>query len=89
MGHDIYARFGNQYAMPIVGNFDPPSARHHGPTIGQVAMAQAKGWMSWNVVDADGVAGTTLAIDRGAGVERCRAVHRDIRRKLLRFHWER
>ncbi len=24
LGHDIFAKFGNTYAMPIVGNFDPP-----------------------------------------------------------------
>jgi hypothetical protein len=24
LGHDIFAKFGNNYAMPIVGNFDPP-----------------------------------------------------------------
>ena len=64
VGHDIYARFGNQYAMPIVGNFDPPiGATTDGPTIGQVAVALARGRMSWNVVDPDGVASSTLAID--------------------------
>ncbi len=62
LGQDIYARFGNEYAMPVVGNFDPPMGVN-GPTIGQVVIAQAKGKMSWNVADPDGVAGTTLAID--------------------------
>ncbi len=26
LGHDLFAKFGNNYAMPIVGNFDPPSS---------------------------------------------------------------
>ena len=64
LGHDIYARFGNEYAMPVVGNFDPPlTTATNGPTIGQVAVVQAKGRMSWNVADPDGVASSKLAID--------------------------
>ncbi len=38
----------------------PPSSD---PVIGQVAVSQAKGRISWNVLDPDGVASTTLAID--------------------------
>ena len=34
-----------------------------GPTIGQVAVSQAKGYMSWNAVDSDGVASVGLKID--------------------------
>ena len=25
-GHDLFAQFGDEYAAPIVGNFDPPVA---------------------------------------------------------------
>jgi hypothetical protein len=25
-GHDIYAQFGDEFAIPVVGNFDPPAA---------------------------------------------------------------
>jgi len=24
LGHDLFARFGNEFAVPVVGNFDPP-----------------------------------------------------------------
>jgi hypothetical protein len=34
-----------------------------GPTIGQVAVSQTRGRISWNAVDSAGVAGSTLAID--------------------------
>ncbi len=34
-----------------------------GPTIRQVAVSQAKGRISWNAVDPDGVASSTLKID--------------------------
>ena len=30
LGHDLFARFGNEFAMPIVGNFDPPVGRPKG-----------------------------------------------------------
>ena len=32
LGNDIFAQFGNTYAMPVVGNFDPPSAAAATPT---------------------------------------------------------
>jgi subtilase family serine protease len=38
----------------------PPSS---GPTIGQATVSQAKGRISWNVVDPDGVASSTIVID--------------------------
>ena len=64
LGNDLFAQMGNTYAMPIVGNFDPPiGAANDGPTIGQVVIVQTIGKMSWNAVDPDGVASSTLAID--------------------------
>ena len=50
-------------------------------------VSQAKGGISWNVLDADGVAGSTIAIDEKGGVERLRPVHRIVRRELLRRAW--
>jgi hypothetical protein len=34
-----------------------------GPTIGKVAVAAAKGYLTWNAADSDGVASTSLIID--------------------------
>jgi hypothetical protein len=39
---------------------DPPDSA---PTIGQVVVSQTKGKISWNVVDPDGVASSTLQLD--------------------------
>ncbi|MCR4410891.1 MAG: DUF4394 domain-containing protein, partial [Thermoguttaceae bacterium] len=33
LGKDLVARFGNDYAMPIVGNFDPPVAGQGAPVL--------------------------------------------------------
>ena len=63
----------------------PPGRRRlQGPTISQVAIAQVRGRMSWNVSDPDGVAGSTLAIDGAAVSGITGPFSRDIRRELLR-----
>jgi hypothetical protein len=63
LGHDIFARMGNEYALPIVGNFDPPIGPQPGPTISLVAVSLAKHKITWNAADSDGVASATLAVD--------------------------
>ena len=48
------------------GTFTLRAHRRHnrpGPTIGSVAVSQANGKISWNAVDSDGVASSTLKID--------------------------
>ncbi len=76
LGHDVFARLGNQYAMPIVGNFDPPvGSTNDGPTISQVVVSQTKGKMSWNAADPDGVASYVAGHRRERRVERRRPVH--------------
>ena len=63
LGNDIYAKFGNTYAMPVVGNFDPPSSVQSnapatpafavvGPTSGTYQAGQTVGiqWTAANVV---------------------------------------
>ena len=45
-GQDLLARFGDQFALPVVGNFDPPVA----PSVGDPVEAE-----SWNAIyDLDG-----------------------------------
>ena len=68
VGHDIFARFGNQFAMPIVGNFDPPATpanANSGPTISGVvtAVSGANPVITWTVDDSDGIASTTFTVD--------------------------
>ncbi len=36
VGQDLFARFGNEFALPIVGNFDPPAADGAGSGSGPV-----------------------------------------------------
>ena len=39
------------------------AAANSGPTVGQVVVSQAKGRITWNAVDTDGVRSSTLQID--------------------------
>ena len=48
------------------GTFTVVAPTNSGPTIRQVAVSQAKGRISWNAVDPDGVASPTLKIDGNA-----------------------
>ena len=54
-------RLGNK--LTINGSFTLLAASGSGPTIGLVVVSQAKGRMSWNAVDPEGVTGCTLALD--------------------------
>ena len=68
LGHDIFARFGNHYAMPIVGNFDPPAtpaAANSGPAIMGVvtSVSGANPVVTWTLDDKDGIASTTFTVD--------------------------
>ena len=52
-GHDMYAQFGDDYSMPVVGNFDPPV----GPTGERVSPAQSSPGVNNGLredVDGDG-----------------------------------
>jgi hypothetical protein len=53
------------------GSFDVVAAANNGPTIGSVVVSTAKKVISWNAVDAVGVAGCGLTID-GANVSQIR-----------------
>ncbi len=45
------------------GTFSVAAAANSGPTIGQVVVSQAKGRITWNAADTDGVKSCTLKID--------------------------
>ena len=45
------------------GTFTVVAPPNSDPTIGLVAVSQSKGKISWNVLDPDGVAGSTITID--------------------------
>jgi Tol biopolymer transport system component len=45
------------------GTFTVVGATNAGPTIGNIVVATEKGVITWNVFDADGVAGCSLAVD--------------------------
>ncbi|MCG2682221.1 MAG: S1 family peptidase, partial [Planctomycetales bacterium] len=48
----------------FIGTFNVvASATGTGPTISRVAVSQAKGFMSWNTLDPDGVASASIVID--------------------------
>lgn len=40
LGQDLYANFGDEFALPIVGNFDPPVTASTASNLGVVYMAQ-------------------------------------------------
>ena len=80
LGQDLYLRFGNQYALPVVGNFDPPVVPNSvsGPTIlgtnGDDVLEIYAGntAANWtvklnNVVQSIDPAVTELLVDLGAG----------------------
>ena len=54
-----------------------------GPTIGSVAVSQAKGKISWNAVDSDGVASASITDRWLCGIGRRRPVRGCVRRELL------
>ncbi|MGB9689974.1 Ig-like domain-containing protein, partial [Thermogutta sp.] len=83
LGQDLYLRFGNKYALPVVGNFDPPVVPNSvsGPTIlgtdgDDVLEIQAGDTAAnWtiklnNVVQAIDSAVTELVVDLGGGNDR-------------------
>jgi hypothetical protein len=37
LGNDLFAQFGDNFALPIVGNFDPPVAKSTAPTVTALA----------------------------------------------------
>ena len=70
LGNDLFARMGNQYAMPLVGNFDPPVnpttvPQNIGPAIYSVVTAVSGDdpVITWTLEDFDGIASTTLSVD--------------------------
>jgi hypothetical protein len=66
LGHDLFARYGNEFAKPIVGNFDPPIAGvSTGPAITAVSLAVsgAKPVVTWTVSATPGIASTVLIVD--------------------------
>jgi subtilisin-like proprotein convertase family protein len=40
-GNDIYAQFGNSFALPVVGNFDPPAAPGAAPVANRTTSSNA------------------------------------------------
>ena len=73
-------KLGNQFSSNGVFYHRQPAAR----TISQMAVSETKDRISWNAFDADGVAGSTVAIDRENGIEHQRPLRRVVRRELLR-----
>ena len=74
LGNDLFAKFGNNYAMPIVGNFDPPANAiaisqptppSSGPTISGIVVATSANppVITWSATDTAGVTETTLQVD--------------------------
>jgi hypothetical protein len=61
--YTITATDSNGVSSSNTGIFNVVTAANTGPTISQVTVSQAKGKISWNAVDSDGVAGSTLQID--------------------------
>jgi hypothetical protein len=44
LGHDLYAQFGSQFALPLVGNFDPPGNGSNGSGGGNT-QSSGGGWI--------------------------------------------
>jgi hypothetical protein len=66
LGHDVSARFGNEFARPVLGNFDPPVASAKiGPAISSVTLAVsgAKPAVTWTVNASSGIASTVFLVD--------------------------
>jgi hypothetical protein len=66
LGHDVSARFGNQFARPVLGNFDPPVASTKaGPAISGVTLSVsgAKPVVTWTVSANSGIASSVLLVD--------------------------
>ncbi len=66
LGGDLFAQMGNNYAMPIVGNFDPPvTTTSTGPTISGVvtAVTGANPVVTWTLDDSAGIASTTFTVN--------------------------
>jgi hypothetical protein len=61
--YTITATDSNGVSSSSTGIFNVVTAANTGPTISQATVSQAKGKISWNAVDSDGVAGSTLQID--------------------------
>jgi PAS domain-containing protein len=60
LGKDIHARFGNDYAMPIVGNFDPPVSASNPPVFFDVGLLPPPAPITVGLYDP-GAAGFHLA----------------------------
>lgn len=69
-GHDILAQFGDEFALPIVGNFDPPVAPSpiEPATVAEVAV-RGSGWSSTAAASAGdtGAAGATGSASDAGG----------------------
>ncbi|MCE5268079.1 MAG: hypothetical protein LLG00_09360, partial [Planctomycetaceae bacterium] len=58
-------RLGN--ASTSAGKFTVETTTNPGPAISSVAVSQANGIITWNALDADGIASSTVTIDNKAG----------------------
>ena len=51
------------HSSTVTASFTTVAVANSGPTIGQVAVSQTRGRISWNAADSDGLRGCTLELD--------------------------